>query len=127
MKQISCETKEEPVTYQAAIKPFECQIKALTSKIVKELDAAELNEWAKLETLKRAKMMVEDALGTVVDPGLVDVEKEDKKLEKLYWEVYEDSCIEREVSAILNSTGYKFRNFTEDQIREIVAAAEHYW
>lgn len=132
MRQNSIETtweneQELELAYEMAIKPYECQIKALASKIMKDLDAAKLNEWARLETLKIASKKVEDALGTLVDPGLVDVKKEDERLEKLYWEAYENSCIEREATGIINSIGYKFRNYTEDQIREIVAAAEHYW
>lgn len=127
MEKIPCETKEEPVTYEAAIKPFECQIKALALKIVKDLDAAELNEWAKLETLKIVKTKVEDSIGTVVDPGTIDVVKEDQRLDKLYWEVYNNERVAEEVSDIINSWGYKFRNYTEEQIWQIVSASEHFW
>ena len=127
MKQITCETKEEPVTYERAIKPFNCEIKALATKIMKELDAADLNEWAKLETLRKAKIKVEDSLGTVVDPRFTDVRKEEQRMEELYWQAYENQCIEHEVASIIGSPGYKFRNFTKDQIWQIVAEAEHYW
>ncbi len=121
-------TEPEPeVTYEAAIKPYEDQIKALSSKIMNDCEEAKLNQWAILETLEKVKIKVEDSLGTTVDPGNVDVEKEDQKLKYLYWEIQENRCIARDVSSIINSIGYKFRNYNLNQIWDIVEANEHYW
>jgi DNA-binding TFAR19-related protein (PDSD5 family) len=125
MAQISSETDEE--SYEAAIKPYQCRINALAAQIIERLEKGRLNEWAKLATLEKVKKNVEESLGTLVCPGGVDVPLEDQRLEALFEQIRENKEIEKEVSAIINSTGYKLRNYNENQIWEIVAASEHYF
>ena len=132
MKQISnetaCEIKQElEVTYESAIKPYECQIRSLTSEIMISFERAMLNQWAMLETLERVKKGIVDSLGTVVDPGHFDVEAEEERLEELLWKLQKYECIEREFSAIINSPGYRLRRYSEEEIFRIVEQSELYW
>jgi hypothetical protein len=127
LNKTTCEEPEPELTYKDAIKPFECKIKALTVEIMKAFEESKLNCWAQLETLDRVKMKVEDSLGTMVNPGLVNVEKEDQRLENLSWQIYENQRIAEQVSFVINSTGYKLRNYTEDQLWEIVKEYGLYW